>query len=85
MNNIQFRTDRQCIDPITGLYVENRTPIKIDRTSRPYLKASIQRLEIIADRRLKDREAICIALREYGYALLVEQREALEKWCRMTV
>ena len=81
MNNIQFRTDRQCIDPITGLYVENRTPLKIDRTSKPYLKASIQRLEIISDRRLKDRESICGALRDYGYCLLGEQKEALEDYC----
>jgi hypothetical protein len=82
VNSIHFRTDSRYTDPVTGIYLENRTPLKIDHTSQPYLKASIQRLEIISDRRLKNREAICGALREYGYALLDEQREALERRCK---
>lgn len=30
---------------------------------------------------LKGREAICEALREYGYSLPVEQGESLERYC----
>ena len=81
MEQISFRTDRFQTDPVTGLYVENTTPIKIDRNSASYLKASIQRLEIISDRLLKDRESICQALREYGYTLPDEQRQVLEGYC----
>ena len=81
MFNIQYRTDGQPIDTVTGRYAENTSARKINRASGAYLQASITRLEVIADRRLKDKQAICQALLQYGYALPQEQREALEDYC----
>lgn len=67
-------------EPATPV-VEKRRVTKINRSAPLYLRRSVTRLSVIADRPLKTREDICAALEEYGYCLPPEQREALEKYC----
>jgi len=57
---------------------------KINRSKPLYIRKSVTRLSIIADRPLKTKSDICAALEDYGYCLSPEQREALEKWCGVT-
>ena len=60
---------------------ESRRKAKINRSNPIYLRKSITRLSVIADRPLKTKSDICSALEDYGYCLPPEQREVLEKWC----
>jgi hypothetical protein len=47
-----------------------------------YITKSVGRLEIFADRRLKTRQDICIALATHGYLLRPRQLERLRVWCQ---
>lgn len=60
---------------------EGRRKAKINRSKPVYLRKSITRLSVIADRPLETKSDVCSALEDYGYCLPPEQREVLEKWC----
>ena len=81
MDTITIRTDPLQVDPVTGLYAENTSLIKIDRSSAAYLTHSINRLSVLADTPIKTKQDICAALQVYGRCLLDVQREALEDYC----
>ncbi|WP_455233919.1 hypothetical protein [Thiogranum longum] len=61
--------------------VRPETAARGNRSNPLYIRKSITRLSVIADRPLKNKSDICAALEDYGHCLPAEQRQALQKWC----
>lgn len=80
---INFRIDRDFIDPRTGEFKERTSPDNVvNRDSRRYLLSSINRLSIISDRPIRNKTDICNALKQYGFCLSDEQRQVLVDYCQ---